>query len=159
MDKSPFSRKVKSPFFKPTLPELAWPHKAWLTLVLWVLWASILRTRKLLEEPWRCRGSENLQNRMCCRTLHPKITSKQAAAYARPTETSCFKNTRLPNYNALALNNPIKAQSHNHSGLVHLSVSCPFPPLESELKYSLYFPPLEILSWPRSLTILTGFRQ
>ena len=156
MDKSPFFRKVKSPFFKPTLPELAWPRKAWLTLVLW---ASILRTRKLLEEPWRCRGSENLQNRMCCRTLHPKITSKQAAAYARPTETSCFKNTRLPNYNALALNNPIKAQRHNHSGLVHLSVSCPFPPLESELKYSLYFPPLEILSWPRSLTILTGFRQ
>ena len=59
----------QSPFLRSSLPELAGPHRAWLTLI--VLWAFILRTRKLLEAPWRRGGSRNLQ--VAAQLKHPVL--------------------------------------------------------------------------------------
>lgn len=56
------STRTKGPFSRLSLPELARPHISWLTFVLW---ASILRMRKLVVVPWKHRDSGNLWNRIC----------------------------------------------------------------------------------------------
>ena len=84
------------PLFQAFLPRASWTPKAWMTLI--VLWAFILRTRKLLEVPWRLQGSGGTYKTGRIRPQWPPdpAPKENSQTSCSPTETPCSTTSPVP---------------------------------------------------------------
>ena len=145
-------------FLRPSFPGLAGPHKAWLTLI--VLWAFILRTRKLLEAPWRRRGSRNLRKRTH-ETLTPgrrdPAPKDNIETSCSPTATSCWTPQGWRTSPHLALSLPWESKNKNFYSMRFFSLWILSPASPTTLTVLVCLIPFCVFSWVIKLGLMLTY--